>query len=330
MLAWSEIASALERHGRTVLATVVSVRGSAPREAGARIVVRPDQSFSGTIGGGTLEYQAIATAASLLAGDIGVRAQMRSFALGPQLGQCCGGHVDLLFEVFSADQRAQVDDLAHREREGPFTTRGVITDAGVVRDVRPATMSDEPTAVAFVGGILTETFGDHRRGLYLFGAGHVGRATMLALAPLPFLVTWLDVRAHAFPQRFPSHVVTQVMADPTEAIASAEPGSIALDMTHRHQIDQAVVQALLSDDRFAYVGLIGSTTKRARFSKRLAAAGIADARIADLVCPIGIAGIRSKAPAAIAAATVAELLVRDEAVRAAHAAPASVAVGTAS
>jgi xanthine dehydrogenase accessory factor len=95
-------------------------------------------------------------------------------------------------------------------------------------------------------------------------------------------------------------------------------------MSHSHQLDLALVDAALADERFPYVGLIGSASKRARFEKRLREAGIAQARIADLVCPIGVGGIKSKLPAVIAAATAAELLIRDEALRAASAVPTTV------
>jgi xanthine dehydrogenase accessory factor len=78
-----------------------------------------------------------------------------------------------------------------------------------------------------------------------------------------------------------------------------------------------VVQAALADGRFPYVGLIGSKSKRARFENRLATGGIDRERVAGLVCPIGIEAVHSKVPAVIAAATVAQLLVRDEALRAA-------------
>jgi xanthine dehydrogenase accessory factor len=98
-------------------------------------------------------------------------------------------------------------------------------------------------------------------------------------------------------------------------------------MTHSHQLDLAVVAAALSDDRFPYVGLIGSKSKRARFEKRLAAGGVPRLRIADLVCPIGVDGISGKAPAVIAAATAAELIVRDEALRTAFVSDREAALG---
>jgi xanthine dehydrogenase accessory factor len=86
-------------------------------------------------------------------------------------------------------------------------------------------------------------------------------------------------------------------------------------MTHSHPLDLAVVAAALADVRFPYVGVIGSKTKRARFTRQLAEGGVPRPRIADLVCPIGDAAVRSKLPAVIAATTVVELLERDEALK---------------
>ena len=173
-----------------------------------------------------------------------------------------------------------------------------------------------PGSAALAANVLTEAFGDDRRPLVLFGAGHVGRALVLALAPLPFAVTWVDPRPDAFPAHVPANVTLRHLAEPAEMLAAMPMGSFVLVMSHSHQLDLALVHAALADARFAHVGLIGSRTKRARFEKRLAEAGVAPERIAELVCPIGIGGIRSKAPAVIAAATVAELLIRDEALRA--------------
>jgi xanthine dehydrogenase accessory factor len=113
----------------------------------------------------------------------------------------------------------------------------------------------------------------------------------------------------------PRNVTAHRLDDPAEAIAVAPAGSFILVMTHSHALDQALVGAALAAGRFPYVGLIGSASKRVRFERRLADAGVAPEQIAKLVCPIGVDGIESKAPATIAAATVAELLIRDEALR---------------
>jgi xanthine dehydrogenase accessory factor len=156
--------------------------------------------------------------------------------------------------------------------------------------------------------------------LYLFGAGHVGRALVMALAPLPFAVTWVDGRPEAFPRHVPGTVTLSGEPGPEAALAAAPGGAFVLAMTHSHPLDLAIVAAALRRDAFPYVGVIGSATKRARFESQLRAAGHDQAAIGSLVCPIGaFAGVTSKEPAAIAAMTAAELLAADEAARrAAH------------
>lgn len=311
---WPHILEGIDKHGRVAMVTIAATRGSSPREAGARLIVNPHGTFTGTIGGGTLEWKAIAMAQAALANPSAPKAETRGFALGPELGQCCGGNVELVVEIVEADKREMVADFVRREAEGGLTTRGRLSvEHGVMRAVADDALP--PGAASYARGELTEGFGDDRRRLLLFGAGHVGRALIFALAPLPFAITWIDPRADALPAFVPGNAAARALADPTEALAEEPAGSFVLVMTHSHQLDLALVAAALADDRFPYVGFIGSKSKRARFEKRLAAGGVSQHRIAELVCPIGVGGIASKHPAAIAAATAAELLIRDEALR---------------
>jgi xanthine dehydrogenase accessory factor len=306
---WRRLLDAIDRRGGAALVTIAAIRGSAPREAGARMIINRDGTFSGTIGGGTLEWRAIALAQA--ACEANGRATRRQFALGPELGQCCGGQVELIIEVFGAGDRESVARLADLETEGPFATVAQFGDGGhLVRTVTDAAVP--PGSVTFNDGRLTEGFGSRERDIMLFGAGHVGKALVLALAPLPFVVSWYDPRPDAFPAHLPQNATARQLGKPVDVVAAAPAGSFVLVMTHSHQLDLAVVHAALSDGRFPYVGLIGSKSKRARFEKRLAEGGIDRERIESLVCPIGVGEIRSKLPAAIAAATVAQLLERDE------------------
>ncbi len=289
MKVWAHIVKTLEAHGTCAMISVVKVEGSAPREAGARIVVTP-LGFHGTIGGGTLEWHAIAKAQALLGKP--TQHKLSSHSLGPDLGQCCGGRVQLVTEVFARSDLPEAQSFAAREALGPFTLAGRILELD-----------------------FAEQFGDSNRKLYLFGAGHVGRALVLALAPLPFDVIWIDPREEAFPSVTPSNVVTIQSENPAAEIAKAVANSFALVMTHSHPLDLEIIKAVLRNPSFAYAGLIGSATKRARFSKRLRESGVADENISAMVCPIGISSIKSKHPAAIAAATAAQLLERDELLR---------------
>ena len=292
MKVWAHITRTLEAHGTCAMISVVKVEGSTPREAGARIVVTP-LGFHGTIGGGTLEWQAIAKAQALLGKPTQYKLSVHS--LGPDLGQCCGGRVQLVTEVFARGDVSVAKDFAAREEAGVFAITGRI-----------------------VSPDFSEQFGDSNRKLYLFGAGHVGRALILALASLPFDVIWIDPREGAFPAAVPSNVVTIQSENPAGEIAEAPSGSFALVMTHSHALDLEIIDAVLRSPRFDYAGLIGSATKRARFSKRLREAGIADENIRAMVCPIGIPSIKSKHPSAIAAATAVQLLECDEHLRCAE------------
>jgi xanthine dehydrogenase accessory factor len=249
-----------------VLVTVAEARGSTPREAGARMVVGP-QGISGTIGGGQLEFRAIAAARAMLAS--GEARRRLVMPLGPALGQCCGGSVTLRLERLTPAVRARLEAEA------------------------------EARAAALPAVLL-------------FGAGHVGRAVVQALAPLPLRLAWIDERPQAFPAVWPEGVAARWRRDPVAAMREAPRGAYVLVMTHSHPRDLDLVAAALQRGDLAYVGLIGSATKRARFERQLGALGIPPERIAGLVCPIGLPGIRSKEPAVIAAAVAADLLLRFE------------------
>jgi xanthine dehydrogenase accessory factor len=289
MKTWAHIVKALEVHGTCAMVTVVTVEGSAPREVGARMIVTP-QGYHGSIGGGTLEWHAMAKVQGLLGQSM--QQKLSSHSLGPDLGQCCGGRVQLVTEIFDRSCLVDARKFSAREAAGMFTLQGRI-----------------------FGPAFVEHFGDEFRTLYLFGAGHVGRALVLALAPLPFDVTWIDQRDGAFPSAVPANVRTIQSANSISEMTQAPAGSFALVMTHSHALDFEIVDTILRDSRFAFVGVIGSSTKRARFVSRLRDAQVHDDRIAGLACPIGISSIKSKHPAAIAAATVVQLIERDELLR---------------
>ncbi len=145
--------------------------------------------------------------------------------------------------------------------------------------------------------------------LYMFGAGHVGRAVARALAPLDFNTLWTDSRDNEFPAEVPSGCTKNVCADPVAVVEGAKPGSMFLVFTHSHQLDYAIAAAALARGDAIYCGLIGSMTKRARFEKRLLdEVGIDESRLALLTCPIGVPGIDGKEPEVIAASVAAQLL----------------------
>ena len=215
-----------------------------------------------------------------------------------------------MLEAFGSSDQPAIGGFAEAEAQGRFSTERHIGG--------PRHRLAQPAAalVSLTGDRLIETFGDDERTLYLYGAGHVGRALVLALAPMPFRVVWIDPRPDAFPAAAPSNVTMVAPADPVATLASVRSGTFVLIMTHSHALDLALAEAALRAPDVAYVGVIGSATKRARFVHRLVEAGIAADTVGELVCPVGSVGLKSKLPAAIAAGVVVELLLRDEAARA--------------
>jgi xanthine dehydrogenase accessory factor len=315
--------------GRCVLVTIVEVHGSAPREPGAKMLVHAD-GIIGSIGGGSLEYRAIEAACLMLANPGDERISLQRFALGPGLRQCCGGQVRVSFERLSGDserllrQWAGIADQPHvvvtdlswhaarktlmrtdaaEINELPFTVRQAVRTHLARR--RPPRLIELSSGDAY----LVECVRPESHPLYLFGAGHVGKAIVRAVGPLPFQITWIDSRDRIFPDDLPCNVQAVHCAAPQAEVDRAPPGTLFLVMTHSHPLDLEICARVLRRDDFDYLGLIGSETKRARFAGRLRAIGITPQALGRLTCPIGIPGIASKDPAAIAASVAAQLLI---------------------
>lgn len=297
-LAWLR---AIDRRTPSAMVSVLATEGSAPRAAGTRMIVTA-QAFTGTIGGGNLEFQTIEQARAILAQPPGSW-RVQDFPLGPLLGQCCGGRVRLLVEHIdparlgwlaqATDGQALVSRLGatHVER---FVGDTVAADVVTARGERPG-----------VGAQFAERIGEYRRPLYLFGAGHVGQAIAHHAEKLPLRLAWFDTRPP-----FGSIAGVALIADGSieQCVADVpEDGAVAI-LTHDHGLDYLLTRAALCRGSVAFVGLIGSVTKRARFVSRLAKDGIPADTIARLTCPIGIEGIVGKEPDVIAISVLAQLL----------------------
>jgi len=161
---------------------------------------------------------------------------------------------------------------------------------------------------------LPDTLSDWQN-LVLFGAGHVGKALVAALADHDFNVTWVDERAEIFPTLIPDNIQVHASKAPLKVFDEITDNTFVLIMSHCHKLDYAIASAALQNPYVAFVGLIGSTTKKARFVKRFAADGLTLDQISRLVCPVGIAEISSKKPAAIAVSILAQLLIEKELVK---------------
>lgn len=276
-----------------VLVSVDRTQGSAPREAGAWMAVFAD-AVIGTVGGGQLEFQAMAQARAMLVAPGGAADQPAArsalvspsspamaldnavpsgredmvlrYPLGPSLGQCCGGVMHLRYEFI---EHARADALAQRLREASM-----------------------PVA--------------------LFGGGHVGHALARLLGDLPCDVAWIDSRDGIFPSTPPGNVVCE-FSDPVQsAVRDLRSGSHVLIMSFSHAEDLDILAECLRRQRekadLASIGLIGSKSKWAAFRHRLEARGFTEAELQRVTSPIGVPGLLGKEPEVIALAVAAQLM----------------------
>ncbi|WOJ94095.1 xanthine dehydrogenase accessory protein XdhC [Congregibacter variabilis] len=156
--------------------------------------------------------------------------------------------------------------------------------------------------------LLFEHFVPVSQTVYLFGAGHVGRALAPLLASLPLKIHWVDTRSQEFPQTLPQGVHALHPEEPQDIIRDSAPGSYYLIMTHQHPLDYALMESALKREDAAYIGVIGSNSKWRRFELRLQHRGFAQSAIASIHCPIGLSAVPGKRPAEIAVAVAAELI----------------------
>ena len=309
------------------LVTVAAVEGSAPREAGTKMLVHPD-GIAGSVGGGHLEFKALAEAKRLLERAIAPPPELIDFALGPSLGQCCGGRVTLLFEPLTSAALPWLMAWHQPSGERMLLTQLSPSAKIVIEPDKPPGGLRDPLRVLAASAApavlfhrhdpgscyLLERMADSREDLYLFGAGHVGRALVQVLGLLSYRVRWIDGRADMFPPVLPANVEAECSASPRHDVAAAPPGCFFLVMTHSHPTDLEICDQVLKRGDFAFLGLIGSESKRATFLSRLRQRGHGEAALSRLICPIGLPEVTSKAPASIAVAVAGQLLARSEAI----------------
>jgi xanthine dehydrogenase accessory factor len=283
------------------MVSVLATEGSAPRGPGTRMLVTP-QRQQGTIGGGQLEFRAVEQARAILAHPRGTW-RIQDYPLGPLLGQCCGGRVRLLVEHLDPEALGWLRDAEPGRMLATMLQEGAIDREVFERETatRQSARGERPG----VGARIVEAVGERPRPVYLFGAGHVGQAIARHLNGLPLQLAWFDTR----PEQAAIDGVTVV---PEEEIArcleEAPADAAVLILTHDHPLDYHLTLAAIGRDPMAFVGLIGSSTKIARFRSRLKADGIGEEALARLTAPIGVPGIEGKEPDVIAISVIAQIL----------------------
>jgi len=246
---WLQAATELEQGSETyVIITLLGAAGSTPRASGTKMVVSENNIYA-TIGGGHLEFKAIKHARQLITQGETCQ-QVENFQLGASLGQCCGGQVLVLFEVFASDNMH----------------------------------------------------------LDIYGAGHVAQALIPMLGQLPIRVRWIDSRADLFPEQLPSNVQKVVDEAPVDQVNNAVKNTASLILTHNHQLDFSLTQAIIKRADSLWLGVIGSETKAKKFQYRLSQRGFTDAQVQTMTCPVGLKAVAGKLPMEVAISIAGQLV----------------------
>lgn len=288
----------LADRGPVVRVVVAATKGSVPREVGASLLVSNDETI-GTIGGGALEFDAIKQARNC------VQDRLEHVPLGPTLGQCCGGSVTVLTEIWDKDRlNAAGDDVVARPlpngpSEMPLGVRKLMSDARNVGDIPPA---------GVINGWMVEPVSKQTRQIWIWGAGHVGRALVRALEPLPNVqIMWADSARDRFPTDT-NGIEPLIAENPADLVPLAADDAEHFILTYSHALDLELCHRVLGRP-FHALGLIGSQTKWARFQSRLKALGHTPAHIQRIQCPIGDPSL-GKHPAAIAIGVSCDVIRR--------------------
>jgi xanthine dehydrogenase accessory factor len=250
---WSQAVADLSAEDKAfVIVTIIDIEGSSPRNIGTKMIVCPDQIYD-TVGGGNLEFEAIAKSRKLLAnGTACIKTEI--FTLGKDLTQCCGGKVTLLFECIAS----------------------------------------------------------HNFNITVFGAGHVGKALSKILREIPCKLTYFDSRPEVIDeiQKTESghNINFHILQNPAIEIEQHAPDTYFLVMTHSHELDMEIVEAILSKKIFNFCGLIGSRSKSIKFRNRLIRKQFNEDEVGRLTCPIGLEGLEGKSPMEVAVSVVAQLI----------------------
>lgn len=292
------LAGLIDTHKTVARIVIVEVKGSTPRGVGTAMYVWCDGQAD-TIGGGALEHQAVLAARERLATGVD---HLSEHPLGPALGQCCGGYVKLWTEIYD---RARLNSL-----ETGTVARPVISNKqasfNVQKRMALARNGTEP-ATQLVDGWFIEPESTPETPLWIWGAGHVGRALVSVLCPLPdFEITWVDTSHDRFPNDIPDQVTPLYSEQPQRLMPHAPQSANHIILTYSHALDLELCHRALQRG-FGFAGLIGSETKWARFRIKLQNLGHKPSEIDRITCPIGLPAL-GKHPNQIAIGVAMELL----------------------
>lgn len=253
------------------LVELTKIKGSSPREVGSWMLVSSDKTFN-TIGGGSLEFFLISQARKILEKGSNTSKVFTS-KLSPAIDQCCGGIVEARVSL--------IDNKGHERLE-----RRIKNEEAQYQN------------------------------LYLFGAGHVGKAVIKLAVTLPLKITVTDSRIEVMEdlqdrlKDYSENIKYNLDAFPERIISTAVKNSAFLVMTHSHATDFNVVEEILRKTKPAYLGMIGSVTKKLTIKNHLLSKSFCEEDISLITCPIGkkIKLQHQKKPEVIAALVISDIL----------------------
>ena len=279
-LDYNTLKRVVDKNGPVVRILILEIKGSTPRGSGTEMYVWADGTH-GTIGGGTLEFEAIKSAQGILETR---KTKLKSYPLGPDLGQCCGGFVKLLTEYYDEKSVTNLKDKSLNVRSISDATEAPKTVKQLIKKYKTGQISFDHK---LSGEWLIEKVITEKSPIWIWGAGHVGSAILSLLAPMPNLeIFWLDTESRRFPDLDFSNVYKIIYDSPERFIKQAQPDAEHLILTYSHKIDLEICDKILCHD-FKWVGLIGSKTKFTRFKKKLLSFGHTEEKIDQIQCPIG-------------------------------------------
>ena len=159
-----------------------------------------------------------------------------------------------------------------------------------------------------VATVMLECMQCERFTLDIYGAGHVAQALIGILAQLPIRIRWIDNRADVFPEQIPANVVKIIDEEPTQQIKHAPNNNNYLILTHNHQLDFELTQAIIKRGDANWLGVIGSDTKAKRFKQRLTHRNFTAEQVKQMTCPVGLKNVTGKLPMEVAISISAQLI----------------------
>ena len=284
---------------KAALATVIATIRSAPRQPGAKMVVREAGSFVGSVSGGCVEADLVERAKAVIGG---ARPSVVHYGVADseawEVGLSCGGEIDVWLELADPDLWREIAHLLDADGYGVLYTDTATGDKRLERGVL------EPTGLR-EDGVFAEVVEGPLR-VVIFGAAEAAEHLCAYGGELGWRTTVVDARAAlATPERIPS-ADEIVSAWPDEVADRIDERTAVVTLSHEERLDIPALAAALAG-RARYIGAIGARRTQERRRAALTAQGFSDADVSRIHGPAGL-DLGGRAPAEIALAIAAEIV----------------------